>query len=134
MRRVLAAVGVGIIVILQAVSVLYYRVLVGVELVVVGAPPPPYQPPLLPSLLRARSFYSVFTVRSSCHATSSCLKIHSATLINSASDLGGVGGGAGGGEGGGGGGGGGDDDDIGTQTPRTISPQEPFYSVFTVLS
>ena len=23
---------------------------------------------------------------------------------------------------------------IGTQTPRTISPQEPFYSVFTVLS
>ena len=29
---------------------------------------------------------------------------------------------------------GGDDDDIGTQTPRTISPQEPFYSVFTVLS
>ena len=30
--------------------------------------------------------------------------------------------------------GGGDDDDIGTQTPRTISPQEPFYSVFTVLS
>ena len=32
------------------------------------------------------------------------------------------------------GGGGGDDDDIGTQTPRTISPQEPFYSVFTVLS
>ena len=27
-----------------------------------------------------------------------------------------------------------DDDDIGTQTPRTISPQEPFYSVFTVLS
>ena len=31
-------------------------------------------------------------------------------------------------------GGGGDDDDIGTQTPRTISPQEPFYSVFTVLS
>ena len=34
----------------------------------------------------------------------------------------------------GGGGVGGDDDDIGTQTPRTISPQEPFYSVFTVLS
>ena len=32
------------------------------------------------------------------------------------------------------GGGRGDDDDIGTQTPRTISPQEPFYSVFTVLS
>ena len=32
------------------------------------------------------------------------------------------------------GGGGGDDDDIGTQTPRIISPQEPFYSVFTVLS
>ena len=31
-------------------------------------------------------------------------------------------------------GGGGDDDEIGTQTPRTISPQEPFYSVFTVLS
>ena len=30
--------------------------------------------------------------------------------------------------------GGGDDDDIGTRTPRTISPQEPFYSVFTVLS
>ena len=29
--------------------------------------------------------------------------------------------------------GGGDDDEIGTQTPRTISPQErePFYSVFT---
>ena len=26
-----------------------------------------------------------------------------------------------------------EDDDIGTQTPRTISPQEPFYSVFTVL-
>ena len=39
-----------------------------------------------------------------------------------------------GGVGGGGGGVGGDDDDIGTQTPRTISPQEPFYSVFTVLS
>ena len=33
------------------------------------------------------------------------------------------------GEGGGGWEGGGDDDDIGTQTPRTISPQEPFYSV-----
>ena len=29
---------------------------------------------------------------------------------------------------------GGDDDDIGPRTPRTISPQEPFYSVFTVLS
>ena len=43
-------------------------------------------------------------------------------------------GGGGGGGGGEGGGGGGDDDDIGTQTPRTISPQEPFYSVFTVLS
>ena len=43
-------------------------------------------------------------------------------------------GGFGGGVGGGGGGGlGGDDDDIGTQTPRTFSP-EPFYSVFTVLS
>ena len=36
--------------------------------------------------------------------------------------------------GGGGGGVGGDDDDIGTRTPRTISPQKPFYSVFTVLS
>ena len=35
---------------------------------------------------------------------------------------------------GGGWGVGGDDDDIGTRTPRTISPQEPFYSVFTVLS
>ena len=34
---------------------------------------------------------------------------------------------------GGGGGGGEDDDDIGTQTPRTISPQEPFHSVFTVI-
>ena len=32
------------------------------------------------------------------------------------------------------GGGGRDDDDIGTRTPRIISPQEPFYSVFTVLS
>ena len=31
-------------------------------------------------------------------------------------------------------GGGGDDDDIGTQTPRTISPQGPFYSLFAVLS
>ena len=31
-------------------------------------------------------------------------------------------------------GGGADHDDIGTQTPRTISPQEPFYSVFTVLT
>ena len=61
--------------------------------------PPPYQPPLLPTLLRARSFYSVFTVRSSCHTTSSCLKIHSATLKNSASDLGGCGGGGGGGGG-----------------------------------
>ena len=39
-----------------------------------------------------------------------------------------------GGWGGSGGGVGGDDDDIGTQTPRTISPQEPVYSVFTVLS
>ena len=74
--------------------------------------PPPHQPPLLPTLLRARSFYSVFTVRSSCHTTSSCLKIHSATLINSASDLGGWGGGEGGGWGGRG-----VDDDIGTQTP-----------------
>ena len=36
--------------------------------------------------------------------------------------------------GGGGGGWGGDGDDIGTRTPRTISPQEPFYSVFTVPS
>ena len=56
--------------------------------------------PLLPTLLRARSFYSVFTVRSSCHTTSSCLKIHSATLINLASEFffwGGVGGGVGGG-------------------------------------
>ena len=43
-------------------------------------------------------------------------------------------GGMGGGGGWGGGVGGGDDDDIGTRTPRTISPQEPFYSVFTVLS
>ena len=43
-------------------------------------------------------------------------------------DSGGMGGG------GGGGGWGGDDDDIGTRTPRTISPQDPFYSVFTVLS
>ena len=33
----------------------------------------------------------------------------------------------------GGGGVGGDDDDFGTQTPRTISPQGPFYSVFSVL-
>ena len=49
--------------------------------------------------------------------------------------FGGVGGGGGVGRGvGGGGWGGGDDDDICTQTPRTISPQEPFYSVFTVLS
>ena len=31
-------------------------------------------------------------------------------------------------------GGGGADDEIGTQTPRTIAPQEPLYSVFTVLS
>ena len=39
-----------------------------------------------------------------------------------------------GGVGGGGGGGwGGMMDDIGTQTPRTLSPQDPFYSVFTVL-
>ena len=45
---------------------------------------------------------------------------------------GGVGGGVG--RGVGGGEVGGDDDDVGTQTPRTISPQEPFYSVFTVLS
>ena len=44
-------------------------------------------------------------------------------------DSGGMGGG-----GGDGGWGGGDDDDIGTRTPRTISPQEPFYSVFAVLS
>ena len=28
----------------------------------------------------------------------------------------------------------GDDDDIVMQTPRTTSPEEPFYSVFTVLS
>ena len=50
-------------------------------------------------------------------------------------DSGGMGwGGGGGGWGVGGGGGGGDDDDIGTRTPRTISPQEPFSSVFTVLS
>ena len=42
-----------------------------------------------------------------------------------------MGGGWGGGVGAGGGGG--DDDDIGTKTPRTISPQDPFYSVFTVL-
>ena len=37
-----------------------------------------------------------------------------------------------------GGGGGGvcgkNDDDIVTPTPRTTSPEEPFYSVFTVLS
>ena len=43
-------------------------------------------------------------------------------------DSGGMGGGLGGG------GWGGDDDDIGTRTPRTISPQDPFYSIFTVLS
>ena len=35
---------------------------------------------------------------------------------------------------GGGGGGGGDDDDSVAQTHQTVSPQEPFYSVFTVLS
>ena len=29
---------------------------------------------------------------------------------------------------------GGDEDDIVTQTPRTISPEEPSYSVFTVFS
>ena len=53
---------------------------------------------------------------------------------------GGVGGWGGGGVGGWGGGGvgglgglGGDDDDIVTQTPRTMSPEEPSYSVFTVL-
>ena len=39
-----------------------------------------------------------------------------------------------GGMGGGVGGRGGNDDNIGTRTPRTISPQEPLYSVFTVLS
>ena len=33
-----------------------------------------------------------------------------------------------------GGGGGGDDDDIVSPTPRAMSPEEPFYSVFTVLS
>ena len=43
-------------------------------------------------------------------------------------------GGMGGGGWGGWGWGGGDDDGIGTRTPRTISPQEPFYSVFTALS
>ena len=75
-------------------------VVVVVVVVVVVAAHPPYQPPLLPALLRARSFYSVFTVRSSCHTTSSFLKIHSATLIF------GFGFGAGG-EGGWGGGGGG---------------------------
>ena len=36
--------------------------------------------------------------------------------------------------GGGGGVGGGDDDDSVAQTHQTVSPQEPFYSVFTVLS
>ena len=35
---------------------------------------------------------------------------------------------------GGWGGGGGDDDDSVTQTHQTVSPQEPFCSVFTVLS
>ena len=30
--------------------------------------------------------------------------------------------------------GGGDDDDSVAQTHQTVSPQEPFYSVFTVLS
>ena len=29
--------------------------------------------------------------------------------------------------------GGGDDDDIVTQTPRTVSPEEPFHWIFTVL-
>ena len=33
-----------------------------------------------------------------------------------------------------GGWGGGDDDDSVAQTHQTVSPQEPFYSVFTVLS
>ena len=36
--------------------------------------------------------------------------------------------------GGGGWGGGGDDDDSVAQTHQTVSPQEPFYLVFTVLS
>ena len=36
--------------------------------------------------------------------------------------------------GGGGGVGGADDDDSVAQTHQTVSPQEPFYSVFTVLS
>ena len=35
---------------------------------------------------------------------------------------------------GGWGGGGGDDDDSVVQTHQTVSPQEPLYSVFTVLS
>ena len=35
---------------------------------------------------------------------------------------------------GGGWGGGGDDDDSVAQTHQTVSPQEPFYSVFIVLS
>ena len=39
-----------------------------------------------------------------------------------------------GGVGGVGGLGGGDDVDVVTQTPRTMSPREPFNSVFTVLS
>ena len=47
-------------------------VVVVAAVAVVGAPPA-YQPPLLPTLLRARSFCS----RSSSHTTSSCLKIHS---------------------------------------------------------
>ena len=38
------------------------------------------------------------------------------------------------GGGGGVGRGGGDDDDSVAQTHQTVSPQEPFYSVFTVLS
>ena len=33
-----------------------------------------------------------------------------------------------------GGGRGGDDDDLATQTPRTVSPEEPPYSVLPVLS
>ena len=52
-------------------------------------------------------------------------------LKNPGSDSGLAFGGWGGGVGGWGGG---DDNDSVTQTHQTVSPQEPFYSVFTVLS
>ena len=73
-------------------------------------------------MLRQHPFYSVFTALSSMKPQNRLVEFANSSFGFWTCFLGGLGGE------------GGDDDDIVTQTPRRISPEEPFHSVFTVLS